>query len=224
VAALLRANLRDSGSVAQARELLQSAGDEAPTLLLRQALSSKDPEALDHAEAVLGRRTLDLLPPLSGSAQWFQAARLARKLADHGSRRAMEAVGSMVASTDEQTRREVAKGLGGSVNPAALLPLSSLLEDPSPQVAIVAARSLAGSGLTGAAQSIAARLDALDIDNKDFALAKEMILALGKSQERAAGDALASLAGRRALIKRGHFQEIQELARQTLADMGGGRR
>ena len=62
-----------------------------------------------------------------------------------------------------------------------------------------------------AAVAITKRLDKLDLDTADYAVAREMIVALTYLPGPAADEALAKIAGRRALIKRGHFGEVQDL-------------
>jgi len=87
--------------------------------------------------------------------------------------------------------------------------LGELVRDPSPDVAVAAARALAKSGAPGAGEAISARLFELDYDNADFELARELIGALARTRDSAAQEALAKLGSRRALIKRGHFNDIQ---------------
>jgi hypothetical protein len=101
-----------------------------------------------------------------------------------------------------------------TVRPLPLL--GSALRDPSEEVATAAARALAKSTVPGSAALLGARLAELDVDNTDFAFAREVIGALARCPEPAADEALNRLATRRALIKRGHFAEIQQLAAQAI--------
>jgi hypothetical protein len=73
---------------------------------------------------------------------------------------------------------------------------------------------------------LAARLAELDIDGDGFTLAREMIAALARVPDAEAAAALNKLASRRALIKRGHFAEVQDLVQQALQlrAHGGGAR
>ena len=82
---------------------------------------------------------------------------------------------------------------------------------------MLAARTIAKSGVHGAAVLLASRLAELDVDTTDFTLARELIGALARTPEPAAEEALGRLAGRRALIKRGRFAEVQKLVSQALA-------
>jgi hypothetical protein len=95
--------------------------------------------------------------------------------------------------------------------------LCSAIKDPSPEVAIVAARAAAKCGRPGVAAAIASRLAQLDVDNADFTLASELIASLARLPEPAAHEALSKLADRRALIKRNHFVDVQNLVNQALA-------
>jgi hypothetical protein len=111
----------------------------------------------------------------------------------------------------------VAKGLAASMSPAAIDVLATMLEDHSLEVAITAARALAASGDSSrAARALVVRLEDLDVDNKDFLLARELIGVLARVKDPTAGEALSRLASRRTLIKRGRFAEIQALARKAL--------
>jgi hypothetical protein len=100
--------------------------------------------------------------------------------------------------------------------------LSQLLDDPSVEVAMVAARGLARLDVPGATEALGASLATLDVDTKDYPLAREIVLALAKSPDAAVEPILEKLAGRRALIKRGHFAELNGLARQALTARAKG--
>jgi len=69
----------------------------------------------------------------------------------------------------------------------------------------------------GSAALLAARLSELDVDTNDFLLARELITGLARTPEPAADEALAKLGSRRALIKRGHFTEVQQLVARAQA-------
>lgn len=206
----------------EARDLMLVAGDAAPQALLEAALSERGFDALAIAEEILGRRMNDLLPGMAARAQWFQVAGLAGRLADQADQRSKQALEMLVARTDNQSRREVAKGLAASASPSALKPLGTLLRDTSAEVAATAARALAASPAPGAATVVANRLAELDIDGKDFLLAREIIWALAPMRDPGATDVLEKLAGRRSLIKRGQFSQVQTLAKRALAARRSG--
>jgi hypothetical protein len=63
---------------------------------------------------------------------------------------------------------------------------------------------------------LAGGLKDIDVDGKDFVLAKEYINALAAIPDADATAGLERVAGRRALIKRGRFAEVQTLARDAL--------
>jgi len=101
--------------------------------------------------------------------------------------------------------------------PASIRLPGVALRDPSPEVAMVAARAVAKSGVSGSATLLTSRLAELDVDTGDFLLAREIITGLARVPEPAADVALARLGSRRALIKRGHFAEIQQLVARAQA-------
>ena len=116
---------------------------------------------------------------------------------------------------DEQSRRETASALAAIGGPVSARLLGIALRDPSAEVAIIAARAIARSGVPGSAALLSARVSEIDLDNADFLLGRELIGALARTPEPAADEALAKLASRRALIKRGHFAEVQALVGQA---------
>ncbi len=215
MASLIESVAKDPSRSADARKIVQAGGDRAPTLLVKEALGAKD-GSLDVAEQILGRRMNDVLPALAPRVQWFQVSSLVRRLSDNGDKRSMEALESLAERSDAQSRREVATRRGHTTNPATLRMLERLLRDPAPEVCIAAARALSRCGHSDAGAILAGRLKAIDVDGKDFMLAKELINALAAVPDEDATAGLERLAGRRALIKRGHFAEVQALARDAL--------
>lgn len=198
-----------------ARELIRHAGEPALAALVSQAISHKS-DGMRVASELLGRRLLDLLVGIAPSAQWYQLAAIVEPLAREGDPRSMQAVEALLRRTDEQSRREVAAGLAAAGSAASARLLGQLVRDPSAEVAIVAVKALARHGVPGAAGILGQRLGELDVDGKDFAIAREIIGALARVADPAADSVLAGLASRKALIKRGHFAEVQELVRQAI--------
>jgi hypothetical protein len=224
MSSLIDAVAADPALAVDARAIVQAGGDTAPSLLVKEALGGKE-RGLDVAEQILGRRMYDVLPALVTRVQWFQVASLARRLSDHGDARSMQALKTLSERSDSQTRREVATGLGHTTNAASVPIMAELVRDPAPEVCIASARALGRCGLEGSATVLAGRLKELDADGKDFVLAKEIVTTLAGVQDPEAAAALQRLAGRRALIKRGHFAEIQALAKDGLKAQrraGGG--
>ncbi|MDO8964275.1 MAG: HEAT repeat domain-containing protein [Coriobacteriia bacterium] len=221
--ALITAAAADPTKVGAARDIVQRAGDASQAAFVEEALAVK-PDGLRIAEAVVGRRLIDMLSAAASRAQWFQVAPLVATLGRESEARPQAAIEMLMHRPDEQTRREVAAGLAAAGGPLAVRHLATLLRDSSTEVAIAAARALGRIDAPGAAATLAERLASMDMDNKDFAVAREVIIALARCTDQAATDALSAIANRRALIKRGHFAEINELARQALAQQqkGGG--
>jgi HEAT repeat protein len=219
--ALLAAVASNPTAVGEAREIMQHAAESAHAAFIDEALALK-PDGLDIAQQVVGRRMVDLLAAAASRAQWFQVAPLVAHLAREGDARSIAAIESMARRGDEQSRRETASGLAAAGGPAAVRVLTQLLKDPSVEVAMIAARGLAKVNLPGAAAALGDALATLDVDTKDYPLAREIVLALAKAQDPAAGPVLEKIAGRRAFIKRGHFADLNELARQALAARAKG--
>ena len=215
--ALVAAAVGDRANVPVVREILRFSGDATSTAIAQQAIAHKS-DGLEVGEELLGRRLVDLLNGLAPQAQWFQLGPIVERLAAQGDSRSFATIGALLSRPEEQARREVISTLAASGVPPALLPLlGSALRDPSDEIAMLAARTIAKSGVQGAAVLLASRLTELDVDNTDFTLARELIGALARTPGSAADDALGRLATRRALIKRGRFAEIQTLVSQALA-------
>jgi len=212
--ALVRETVADPALVDEARQLLRYGGEPAAQAFATEAVAAKA-EGLAIAEQVLGRRLVDALNALAPRLQWFQLGPVAARLAQAGDPRSLHTIEQLLARDDEQSRREVVSGLASAGAPPVNL-LSRALSDPSTEVAIIAARSLSRSGAPNAARALVTRLDAIDIDNADFLLGREIIGGLARLGDPAAEEALRRIAGRKALIKRGHFAETCDLARRAL--------
>jgi hypothetical protein len=219
--ALVAALVADGGRFPAARELMQKAGDAAATAFVEEALEHR-PDRLDIAERVLGRRMIDMLAAAAAHAQWYQIAPLVARLAAETDHRAVNAVYGVLRRTDDASRREAANGLSQASGAAALAHLAKLSRDASPEVALAAVKGLGRSPAPGCAAALEARLAELEIDGKDFPFAREIIGALAHTPDNGATAVLGRLSSRRALIKRGHFAEVQDLARQALAARAGG--
>jgi len=223
--ALVRATVDNPDLIPAGREIMRYAGDSGPAALVAEAITLKA-EGLAAAEQLLGRRVVDLLAQLAPQAQWFQLAPIVERLVREGDPRSLSAVELLMNRPDEQSRREIAQGLVAAGGPAAQQLLAKALRDPSAEVAIAAARAIGREGGSGAAAALSARLGEIEMDGADFLLARELIGALARIPDPAADEALAKIASRRALIKRGHFAEVQDLVQQAQAmraAQGGGR-
>lgn len=225
MAALLHAVVDDIGYADRARDVLRRAGSTAQSAFIEEALGLRDVDGLAVAQEVLGRRLLDLLIAHAPQAQWFHVAPIARKLAIEGDSRSSAAIEAIIKRTDEQSRQEAAKGLAEAGTALSLTHLKTLVRDTSPEVALIAIRAMGRSPVPGAATALGQRFDEMDCDGKDFVPCREILGALARSTDPGAGPILERIAGRKALIKRGHFVEISDLARQALAarSQGGAR-
>lgn len=219
--ALLSMVASDPARAPAAREIMQHAGEPAHATFIDEALALK-PDGLEVAVRVVGRRMVDLLAAAAPRAQWFQVAPLVAFLARESDSRSVAAIESIARRGDEQSRRETASGLATAGGPAAVRILRQLLADSSVEVAMIAGRGLAKLDTPGATLALAEALTSLEIDGRDFPLAREIVLALAKSPDPAAQPVLEKLAARRAFIKRGHFAEINDLAGQALMSRAKG--
>jgi len=201
-------------------EFVRYAPDDATRGFVVQAVAHKE-TGVAIAEQLLGRRVVDILASMAATAQWYQLGAIVQRLAVEPDQRYAQVVRSALQRSDEQSRREAAAGVAASGSPTSAALLADLVRDESPEVAIVAIRALAKHRVHGGAELLARRLGDLDLDGKDFMIGREIIGALARIDEPAAADALHGLANRRALIKRGHFAEVQELVRQALSVKAG---
>jgi hypothetical protein len=225
MAGLVRATVADATRISMVREFLRHADEGATRALAEEAIALKGP-GLDVAEQILGRRMLDMLVAAAPGVQWFQVEPVVARLAVESDPRAQKAIEAIIARPDEQSRREAAQGLATSSGPAASRLIGKLMRDPSPEVAIVAIRAVAKCDMPSGAHLLAERLGEIEIDGKDFLLAREIIGSLARLSDKGAVDVLNRLASRKTIIKRGHFAEVQELVRQALEVQGrrGGAR
>lgn len=213
--AVLKHAMKDPDTLNAARTLLTRGGDTAYKALVHTALSDGQPVALETAEQLVGRRIEDLLADVAHEVAPAHVAPLMRRLVASTQARARRAAESVIRRPDARSRQEAARGLAQGQSQAAYY-LTELLGDTDPDTAILAARAL-GTIRTGeAAAALVDRLAHLSVDGKDFALAREVILALGLSDDARARKALGHLAKRKALLKTGHFSEVCGLARQAL--------
>lgn len=212
---ILNSVIADETHLRDAKELVGLAGASAANTLTGAGIALGEP-GLRAAEAIVGRRLLDLLTALASSTPWHHLAPVVHRLARDGGPRSLQVIKVLANNPGEQIRREVACGLAETNIDSALEILGAMIKDGSPEVAITAVRSLARNGSPHAVSNLVKTLEAIDIDAKDFLLAREIIGALARVDAIEATEALTRLSRRKALIKRGHFSEIQELVRQAL--------
>lgn len=216
MSALLESVIENEVNHHGAREMVRLADGSADSTLIGAAVALKAP-GITAAESILGRRVLDLLATSVPALQWFQVAPVVQRLAEDTGPRSIQAIEQVMNRPDAQSRREVVTGLAAANTESGIDMLADLAADPDLQVSLVAAQALGNSASPRAAFLLASRIKALDIDTKDFPLAREIIGALAKLQFPEAAEVLAQLARRKSLIKRGHHAEVQELVRQAIA-------
>lgn len=225
MSALLHAVADDRSLAPVARDVMRSAGNAGQMAFVREAIGMRDGDGLTLAEEVIGRRLIDLLIAETPHAQWFSLGAIVRRLVAEDDPRSQQAIETLVKRPDEQSRQEMAKALAASGSGTALRQLAALMRDPSLEVAFIAIRAAGRSVAPGAANALGKRFDELDCDNRDFAVCREIIAALGRSIDPDGRTVLEKMIARRAIIKRGHFAEIADLARQALVacEQGGDR-
>lgn len=215
MAALMRAVTDDAEAIPAAREILRHGGEGGHSALVAEAIQLKEP-GIEVAEQLIGRRIVDMLVQLAPQAQWFQLGPIVKRLVQESDPRSTATVEALLARPDEQSRREVVTALAGSApTEAALASLRRALKDPSAEVVVVAARALGRSGQPAAGRLLAGRISEIDLDGADFVVGREMIAALARCPGDEAAQALDKLAARKALIKRGHFAEVQGLVAEA---------
>lgn len=224
MASLVKAVVEEPGRMVAAQRIVRQAGEAGHAALVNEAVALKG-AGIEVAEQLVGRRIVDLLWAAAQHAQWFQLAPIATRLAREADPRSVQTLESLMSRPDEQSRREVVNGVAMSPSPVSDRILARALRDSSAEVAITAARAIGKGRAPGAAALVGARLAELDLDNAGFVLGRELIATLARLSEPAAGEILDKLASRRAIIKRGHFQEVADLvaqARKYRSEQGGG--
>ncbi len=214
--ALFFAVIDDPQLVGKAHTLLTQGGIAAQAAFVEEALRAPGVDGLGFAERVLGRRLLDVAAHLVATIPWNHAGPLAQWLAASDDPRATFVLDRLAAHSEARTRQEVARALGDARLAHWCPCLERLVRDESPDVALTAIRALGRSLAPGAVGVLSARFEELDCDGKDFPVCREIIGALARSPDPEADRVLERIASRRALIKRGHFAEVVEAAREAL--------
>lgn len=209
-------------TVPAARELIQWGGEPAVRSLTGVALSSGDGRTFDMAETIVGRRMLDELCRIAPSVQAGGVAAVSRRLAQAAAEpRCAAALEALASRPDPESRREVAAVVGRVDTTGAITLAERLLADKNADVALVAASALGHNPSDAASRPLAQRMSQLDVDGRDFPLAREIVLALARHRDPIAEAALDRLASRRSFIKRANFTAMQEIVRQATAMQRG---
>ncbi len=192
-------------------------GDEAAVhSLMEIALASGDGRNFAAAEQLVGRRMLDELCRAAGTVPASGVAAVARRLAAASSEpRCAAALDTLAARPDPASRRELAASVARVDTQYAVTLSEQLLSDRDAEVSVTAARGLGQNPSDGASRALAQRLSQLDVDGRDFPLAREIVLSLARHHDPIAIGALDRLAARRSLIKRANFTALQEIVRQA---------
>jgi hypothetical protein len=205
----------DPSRLSAAKTIVAHASEQGIEALVAAAVEMKE-VGLGVADHLLGRRLIDHLNYLAPSLRWSRVSAVAARLGAAGDPQSIVALEALIQRPDEQSRREVVKGLSSVSGPAAERIFKHALHDPSADVASHAVRALAKSADPRSALTLITRLKELSIDTTDFALGSEIIVGLTRLPGSAVDEELARLAGRRSFIKRGHFGDVQDLVRQTM--------
>lgn len=222
MAALAHAVIADPATGDIAKSILRYVDPTGQQRFVMAVLGDRERNGMEIAERLLGLRVVDVLAASEPELQWFQVAQVVARLAPETGQRAQQALAALVRRPDPRARQEAARGLGASPSPNVLQLLDELSRDLAPEVAVAAVRSLGRTAAPGAAALLERIFEGLDSAGKDFPLAREVLGALSRTPDPGAGAILERIASHRVLVKRGHFAEVQELARQALAARSGG--
>jgi HEAT repeats len=208
--ALVDAVIADPSVEMHASRIARVLDDSTHIPLVTQAVMRKA-DGIRTAEKLIGKSAIEALDAVALHAEWYQLRYITARLVAEGDSHSVGTVEALLRRPDTQARKEVVAGLALAGGTTAQRILGVAVNDSSPEVAIAAARALAKSGLAGSADPIAARIVQLDLDNADFELGRELIEALALTPDRSADELLAKLASRRSLMKRGRFNEVQQI-------------
>jgi hypothetical protein len=211
---LARAATTDPAQLDAARDIVAYNSDTAAPALVAAAIALGGP-GIETAEKIVGRQVVDHLAQHVASAPPARMAPVAARLAREGDSRSIAALESLIRRGEPQARKEAVAGVATVDSAAAVRILGAFLRDPAPEPSTAAARALGKLTAPGVSAVLASRLDELDIDGEGFELAREIITALARTPDPGADAVLDRLAHRKALIKRGHFNEVGSLARQA---------
>ena len=212
---LLDAVLADPSLEQPAGRILRVLDETTHAPLVAQAITRKA-DGIRLAEKLLGKRMIEQLNSAALHAEWFQLNPIVTRLAQEGDSRCAATIEALMRRPDPQARKEIVAGLAAAGGPLAQRLLGELVADSHSDVAVAAARALAKSGQRGSGDPIAARIAQLDLDNADFELGRELIGALARTPDRSADELLGKLASRRSLMKRGRFNDVQQVVAAAL--------
>lgn len=132
----------------------------------------------------------DQLVHMLGHHQWFVVRNVAELAGELGLEEAVPALGQQLDHEDERVRKAVALALAKIGSSAAAEPLRRALRDRSPEVRIQAAIGVGGRKAAPLAMPLVVAME----EEKDDAVERELILALGRIGSAAAVQALIKFA------------------------------
>ena len=132
----------------------------------------------------------DQLVHMLGHHQWFVVRNVAELAGELGLEEAVPALGTQLDHEDERVRKAVALALAKIGSSAAAEPLRRALRDKSPEVRIQAAIGVGGRKAAPLAMPLVAAME----EEKDEAVERELMLALGRIGSAAAVQALIKFA------------------------------
>lgn len=213
--AVVKATLDDRALIPTARDMIRRGGDIAIEPMIDEAVALKV-DGIEVAEEIVGTQFVPKLIVMLPHAQWYQVGPIVERLARETDERSLAAVKGALSRPDEQSRREATQGVAAAGGRGAAALLAERVNDQSTEVAIIAVKAMAKYNVPGSGAVLVARFESIDPDDKDFLLAREIIGALARVDDPQALASLKKIAARKALIKRGHFADIQALAKQAL--------
>ena len=171
---------------------LQRGGGDAVDVLLEQLTESPTVSARRHAFEVLSKmkEAGGQLIAMMGHSQWYVVRNVAELVGELGLEEAVPALAKQLDHPDERVRRAVALSLAKIGTRSVAEPLRRALRDPSPDVRVQAALGVGGRKANALAMPLVVALD----EEKDPAVVRELVLALGRIGSPDAVQALIKLA------------------------------
>lgn len=180
------------GYQAAASSVLQRAGSDGADVLL---------ERLAKVQGMAERRVLfdalrrmrevrTQLLPMLGDPKWFVARNAAELSGELAVEEAVPQLAQLLNHSDERVRKAAALALAKIGTKAAGEPLRRALRDPSPEIRIQVAMGVGGQRAQGLAMPLVVALD----DEKEEAVQRELVLALGRIGSADAVQALVKVA------------------------------
>ncbi len=166
------------GQQAAASIVLQRAGPDGVEVMLDRLVTVQgmaERRALFDALRHLREGRTQLIPMLS-DPKWFVVRNVAELIGELGVEEAVPGLAQLLNHADERVRKAAALALAKIGTRAASEPLRRALRDPSPEVRVQVAMGVGGPRAQGLAMPLVVALD----EEKDEAVQRELLLALGR--------------------------------------------